>query len=155
MIINEILKFPELGSGGHNWHILCYHSTEIIKVCIEWKQITSDTIVDKKKMRTYCRGYSGGTVNVRKTGQVPIRREGSSPVIPLQHFHLSAVAPPLPGPPTPHLSPSTRVVPTRGSPSRLLRWAARPRATQRTADYKLAARCSPFWNAPKRQWDAA
>ena len=77
-------------------------------------------------MITYCRGYSGGTANVRKTGEVPTRCGAQcflphlSSVIPLRSLHFSADAPSPPGLPIPRLSLSTQGALVHGSPSHLL-----------------------------------
>ncbi len=105
---------------------------------------------------TYCRGYSGGKADVRKTRQVPTRHGAQrfpphlSAVILLQSRHLSAAAPPPPGPPRPRLSPSAQVALVPGSPSQLRVWAAQPHATQSGSDYKPATTGSPFWNATEK-----
>lgn len=108
---------------------------------------------------TYCRGYSGGIADVWKRGQVPDRCRVQfflphlSPVTPHQSLHLSAVAPPLPGQPRPRPSPSAQGVRVLGCPSRRNLWSARLHAAQNSGDYKLAARCSPFWKeAGKRSF---
>lgn len=80
----------------------------------------------QESMITYCRGYSGGTTDVRKTGQVPTRCGAqcflphSSPVIPLPSRHLSSAVLPLPGLPRPRLSLSIQGAQVHGSPSFLI-----------------------------------
>lgn len=78
-------------------------------------------------MMTYCRGYSSGIADVRKTRRVPTRCGAQrflphlSPVIPLHSCHLLAAAPALPGLPRPRLSLLTQGSLVHGSPFHLPR----------------------------------
>lgn len=99
---------------------------------------------------TYCRGCSDDIADMRNIRQVQDRRGAqlvlpcSSPACPRRTLLLSAAALPLPGLPRPRLSPSTQGAPVPDSPSRPPPWSTLPRAARRSADCKLATRCSPF-----------